>query len=425
MKKFILLLSLFLAGGSAFSQNINGRFSSSIYTFERFDTINVSNTYIRSFQLLSLNVNEGKFSLRTQMNLENDLSKNIKNDPRLRFYNLYFEARNIADIATIKLGRQPIFNNVAGGLMDGINLDLKYDNYKLTGYYGGNVPGYQKLEITENWEDNYILGGKFTARFLDDFQVTAGYVNKNFKPQDYFATRYDENLNPIQVLIQNNSAKYEFLTGEVQYEMKNIFSVNTRYDYDLGLDKSSRFEIFGTYDELKKIKFNAYYNYREPRVKYNSIFSVFDYGNTQEIEIGADYILNKLITVIGKFGNVEYKGDNSQRITAGVNTNFGSLIYRKNLGYAGEMDAISVYSAYSFLEGLITPSLGVSFTNYKLSEDAETNNLTTILAGLNYRPYRIFSVDLQGQFMNNKIYSNDFRLFLKLNYWFNTNLNLL
>jgi hypothetical protein len=32
---------------------------------------------------------------------------------------------------------------------------------------------------------------------------------------------------------------------------------------------------------------------------------------------------------------------------------------------------------------------------------------------------------LQGQYMNNKIYKDDYRFFLKLNYWFNTNLNLM
>jgi hypothetical protein len=85
------------------------------------------------------------------------------------------------------------------------------------------------------------------------------------------------------------------------------------------------------------------------------------------------------------------------------------------------MDAVSLYSAYTFLEGFLTPSLGLSFTNYKLSDNAETDNLTTLLAGVNIRPYRTLSLDLQGQYLNNKIYKDDFRLFAKLNYWFNTN----
>jgi hypothetical protein len=85
------------------------------------------------------------------------------------------------------------------------------------------------------------------------------------------------------------------------------------------------------------------------------------------------------------------------------------------------MDALSFYAAHSFLTGLLTPSVGVSYTSYKLSKDDNTNYITSFLAGVNVRPYRTLSFDLQGQYMDNKIYRNDFRYFLKLNYWFNTN----
>ena len=90
------------------------------------------------------------------------------------------------------------------------------------------------------------------------------------------------------------------------------------------------------------------------------------------------------------------------------------------------MDAISVYSAYSIMDGLITPSVGLSYISYKLSkDDVSKNNLITLLAGCNYRPWKLLSFDLQGQFMNNKIYKDDFRLFFKVNYWFNTILGLM
>jgi hypothetical protein len=149
---------------------------------------------------------------------------------------------------------------------------------------------------------------------------------------------------------------------------------------------------------------------------------VFDYGNTYEIELGTDYKINNMFTVIGKFGNVQYKDDNSQRIGIGLSTTYGSINYRKTFGYAGELDAISLYSGYTFFEGLLTPSVGLSYTKYKLSPDVEANNITTLMLGANIRPFRTLSFDLQGQYMDNKIYKNDLRLFFKLNYWFNLNI---
>jgi hypothetical protein len=416
---FLLIFLLF--NTNLFSQNINGRISSSLYSFERFDTTDVSNTYLRSFQTINLNINEGKFSFRTYLNLETDLTKNADYDPRVRFYNMYFEGRNLYDILSFKLGRQTSFNNVSGGLFDGINIDLKKYGYKLSGFFGGNVPSYQKFEFTDDIENDYLLGGKFTVNSVENFQFALGYINKNFKPQEYWAARLDADLNPIQVLIRNSSNQYEFASGEISYDLPEYFSIDTRLNYDLNFEAVSKFEIFGEFYKLEKLKLNAYYNYREPKIFYNSIFSVFNYGNSQEIEAGADYELNKSITVTGKFGSVQYESENSQRLTAGLITNYGTFSYRKTFGYAGELDALSLYSAYTFLEGLITPSLGLSYTSYKLSEDAEKNTLVSILAGTNYRPWRFLSFDIQGQFMNNKIYKNDYRFFFKANYWFNTN----
>ena len=125
--------------------------------------------------------------------------------------------------------------------------------------------------------------------------------------------------------------------------MPKTFTVDTRFDYDLNFMQASKFELYGTYDQLDKFDFNLYYNYRSPKIRYNSIFAVFDYGNTQEIEAGAGYKLNKICTISGKVANVIYKDENSQRITAGIISNYGSITYRKNLGYAGEMDAVSIY----------------------------------------------------------------------------------
>jgi hypothetical protein len=424
MKKILLAACIFFSGAvTLYSQNINGRISSSLYAYERFDTADVSANHLRAFQLLNLNINKNKFALRTSLNFETDLSTDLDYDPRLRFYNLYLEGRDLFGIATLKLGRQPIFSNIGGGLFDGVDLLLKHDIFRLSAFYGGNVPAYQKLELINNWEDNFIFGGRLTAAPLDQFQVSLGYINKNYKPEDYWATRLDEDRNPMSVLVRANSNQFRYGFAEADYNMKNIFSVNTRYEYDFNFEQTSRFEMFGTYKQLKNINLNLYYNYRQPRIRYNSIFSVFDFGNTQEIEGGVDYTLNKNITLSGKYGFVDYRDENSQRVSLGVISTLGTLMYRKNLGYSGELDAFSVYTAYTLMEGLITPLLGVSYTTYKLYQDDDKNNLTSVIAGANVRPWRTLSFDLQGQYMNNKIYQNDLRLFFKINYWFNTNLD--
>lgn len=183
MKKIILFFcvstTIFIS-----AQNINGRFSSSLYTLQRFNSEISSENYLRAYEMLNLNLNYGKVSVRSYMNFETDVMTKMESDPRLRFYNLYLEARDLLNVATIKLGRQPIINSVAGGIYDGASLTLKHNKFKLNAYAGGSVPAYQEFKLIENFEDNLIFGGKLTTTVIPNVQLGVGYVNKNFQPKN-------------------------------------------------------------------------------------------------------------------------------------------------------------------------------------------------------------------------------------------------
>ncbi len=420
MKK-ILIAAILFSATIVMAQNLNGRFSTSLYSFERSTAPNVSETYVRSFSSLYFNLNKDNVSLRTRFNLETDFANALKNDPRLRFYNLYVEARDLFDVATVKLGRQSLFNGIAGGVYDGVNLQLRHGIFKVEGFYGGNVPAYQKLELTDDFGNDYVLGGEVTAYPHDNLRIAVNYTDKNFKAQNYDAYRLNEFNVLDTILVKRASNQFKFLGGEVSYHLPETVELNTKYHYDLNFSQTSKFEISGRYSQIDRLGISLYYNYREPKIRYNSIFSVFNVSNSQEIEGGIDYQFSDFITAYGKFGNVTYEDDESQRLTLGVNTTYGSVSFRKSFGYAGELDALSIYTARTFADGLLTPSVGITYTSYKLSEDAEQNNLLAVLAGLNLRPWKQLSFDVQGQFVSNKIYDNDFRILFKINHWFNTN----
>jgi len=404
-----------------FPQNINGRFTSALYTFERFDTLNISATHARTFQMLYLTFGSRNVSLKSYMNLEADIAEDLVYDPRFRMYNLYLDVRNLFDAVYLKLGRQTLYNGVGGGVFDGLTLGVNYKGFDINGFYGGNVPSYQKLKFTDDLSNDYVAGGKITVNAITNTRIALRYINKNFKNITYTTTRLDPNLNSIEYLINNSSQQYEFLTAEVSYFQPENFRIDTRYDYDLNYSATAKFEITGRYEAIEDVGLSVYYNYREPRIRYNSIFSVFDFRNSQEIEIGGDYLISGTYKLIGKFANVSYENESSQRISLGLSSRWGTISGRKTFGYAGELTSISFYTAQTILDGLLTPSFSFAYTRYKLSTSISTNEMITGLLGLNYRPIRTLSFDVQGQYMNNKIYNNDFRLLLKLNFWFNSN----
>ena len=193
----------------------------------------------------------------------------------MRFYNLYFEARKLFDVATVKIGRMPLYNNVAGGIFDGADITVKSNKFTVNGFYGGSVPAYQKLKIVDNWSDNYILGGKLTFTPISNLKFALNYIDKNFKAQSYEAIRLDANNDPITVLVQQKSNQYSFISADVSYFKEKSYSAYTRLDFDLNLYRPSKFEISGRYDQIENLGISLYYNYREPNIRYNSIFFRF------------------------------------------------------------------------------------------------------------------------------------------------------
>ena len=151
-----LLLFLLASGFLAvtYSQSFNGRFSSSIYTFERFDTVGNSYAQARTYQMLTFNFGKDNIWLRSSFNLEYDVSNTLVDDPRFRTYNLYVDVQKLWNVVSLKLGRQPLYSSIAGGVFDGATLGFDYKGMRLLGYYGGNVPPYQKWEVADFSSDN-------------------------------------------------------------------------------------------------------------------------------------------------------------------------------------------------------------------------------------------------------------------------------
>ena len=87
MKKIVLFLFCVFPA-LLFAQNINGRISSSVYSFKRFDSQNDSKNYLRSFQTFSLNVNKSNFSFRTRLNFESNISFILSKTFQFRKFNI-------------------------------------------------------------------------------------------------------------------------------------------------------------------------------------------------------------------------------------------------------------------------------------------------------------------------------------------------
>lgn len=423
--KFFLSIFILLFIIEANAQVLSGRFSSSLYSFERAENLSISNSYLRSVEMLSLNFTQNYFSIKTSSGLEYELSKNIDNNPRLRFYTLYAEYKKIFDVATVRVGRQPLIFSFVGGAIDGASIDLKFDKSKLSFSYGASIPAYNKLQLIDNFSENTSLVAKYSYEITNSIYTSLYYFNKNFAEDSYTALRLDDQLLPYTLVIERDANQFKYAGGEIYYSNSNNFSANAKYEHDLNFKKTSKIEFFGRSQLTNNFGANLYFNYRKPKIRYNSYFSIFKVETTKEIEAGVDYTASKNLSFLAKYGIVQYHDDNSQRISLIAITNYATVDLRKTFGYSGELTGAAIYSSNSYMDGMLTASLGVDYSKYKLSEQAPENTALAFYTGMNYRPQRQLSFDLIGQYVKNKIYKSDSRILFKANYWFSTNLGIL
>jgi len=66
----------------------------------------------------------------------------------------------------------------------------------------------------------------------------------------------------------------------------------------------------------------------------------------------------------------------------------------------------------------------VGYAHYKLDSNAPISDALSGAIGAVYRPIPVLSLDAQVQWIQNKIYNNDVRLFLRGSYYLGEHLNI-
>ena len=119
--KLIWVVILLIVPNISASQTLNGRLTTSLYTWQRHEPDNTSTDHLRAYQLVQLNLGQlldPHFSLHTYFQGSGDFSTKAQNDPRLIFYQVYGEWKNPDSWVDLRLGRQPVCAGINFGTID-------------------------------------------------------------------------------------------------------------------------------------------------------------------------------------------------------------------------------------------------------------------------------------------------------------------
>jgi hypothetical protein len=425
----LMLLAMFflsfIVQSEALAQLFQMRLVSSAHAWQRQDTVGTSSNHLLGYQTVQLSLAGEHLSFHSYLQGSQEFTGPLNDRGAFRVYNFYFKYANLFDMADLSLGRQAVFAGVGNGMIDGGVASVRFldSKVKVLGYYGAlPEPGHQ-FEMIKDQKNNNMYGAQVVGTPVDFARLSLSYMAKNIKPEMYWALRKDSLFNPLLTEINPTAASEQYVSGDVSVDYNRV-SAYARGDVDLNLEKLSRIQLFTRVKLMEPLSLTGEYIHREPRLSYNSIFWVFAYNTISEYEFGAEYIICKDWQVFGKYGAVSYGDENSNRITLGGSTKYASASFSWNTGYGGELAAVSANAGYPILNNKLTPTVMISYAHYKLDSNAPTANALSAAIGAVYRPLSALSLDLQLQWIQNKVYSNDMRLFFRGSYYLSEHLNI-
>ena len=408
------------------AQYLQLRLVSSAYAWQRQDTVGQSSNHFFGYQTVQFSIAGENLSFHTYLQGFNDFSGPLEDNGFVRFYNFYLKYTNLFDKVDLSLGRQFVYAGVGNGTIDGgvATVKLLNSQLRIIGYYGALPSPEQKFEMIGDQKNNNLFGGQVIAAPSEHVRFSLSYMNENQMPDAYWATRaYDSTYNVHDVEITPTASAEEFVSGDFNVDYKAV-SAYARGDYDMNEDKLSRIQLFTRVKINEPLSLTGEYIHRDPQLAYNSIFWVFAYNTISEYDVGAEYAICKNWQVFGKYGSVSYGDDNSNRVTIGSSTKYTSASFSWNTGYGGDLAALSLNAGYPLMNNKVTPTIMIGYAHYKLSSDAQMTDALSAAIGVVYRPVPVFSLDMQVQWMQNNVYSNDVRLYLRGSYYFGERLNI-
>ncbi len=420
-----VILVFLLTSSLVHAQSMNFRVATYFYSWERADSTNpdFETSHLKGYQNLLLEVTEKKWSLNTSLLTQEDIVNESGDGFDYSFYNLYIKGSNLWNALDVKIGRQYVFAGVGNSSVDGLSLRYKAGmnkQYQLSVFGGALTPGDYNFQSYPEFSNNFIFGSSFYYYGDQGFTGSLSYFLKRKKYDPYYAPRIDSAFNTTQELIVTDSRDQQLMGLNFSYTGKQKYVVYGKAYYDLYIDKFYQAEFNVSYP-VKNFRIYADYMYRGAQLTYNTTFwtmaQFWPLSHYQQVEGGVDYTLSNGMNIFASLSDVIYIDDNAMKYQIGFKNPWYGLYYVGYSGYSGESNGAVGYVFYQLVPSKLSGTINLNYSNYNLGDySTEKENQFSGMLGITYRPNRQFTIDAQGQFITNRIYSIDSRFLLGITY---------
>jgi hypothetical protein len=413
MQRFCIgLLFVLMLGMSAESATLSGRLTSSAYSWQAREAGGSDVRHLRLYQVAMLNMSQmggQALSLHTHLQFSGDLLDERNGREHYRIYSAYAKwAQNGWDV---RFGRQRIYGGVGFGTIDGGRAAVQATDWlQLIGYAGMLTPVIPDDGIG-TWDEGHLWGGQVMVDVRETY-LTMSYAERSREPLAYLgAGRYS------QVSINQEGTQFRRLGFDARHDWENA-SLYGRVDLDADAWSVQEFEVTGEAQVSDAIGLAAEFEHRKPTLYLNSILSVFEVQDNQEVEVRATYKVNDQAKVLLRGTRSFFDGDSAWHLGAGLIWGQAYLGYARRVGYGGDNNSFTASIQHPVNEQWTVHADG-SMASYRLYDtQVSRNRAWTGSAGARYQMKKTLSLDVEAQVLNNAFYNRDARIFVRGSFWF-------
>jgi len=387
--------------------NVQGYFSTSTYTFSRRSLDDSTQLHFRLYQSALVRADDlllQKSRLSFSGIFYTDPVNRFENEPVFQVYQLnylteWFDAR-----LSVTVGRQFVYSAGGSGRLDGLLLEHRLKTLRIKGFVGGYVPA---SGLPSEPLKNRFLGLELRWRPSQALDLRLGYLDKAHSRTEY-RSEYVGNVTVPATIQRRLGVQGRWQGKNWSLFLRNRYKVISLQMADLTVQLARQVRRTSPLQNLV-----VEYNFREPQVPDNSIFSVFNASPYQEVRVQSQVRIKGQMGIFGEVRQVLLRNDQATDLTLGLRRGTYSLALRKQAGYGGDGSQLLIRGYQQV--GKIGLEGRLSVGNYRLLEGTWNDLSTATLQGtLPLGKHFVLTTELQV--LRNKYYARDTRVFAGLKY---------
>jgi hypothetical protein len=413
MQRFCLsILFCLCIGNPVWGATLSGRLTSSAYSWQAREAGGTDVRHLRLYQVAMLNMGQvggQALSLHTHLQFSGDVLDELNGREHYRVYSAYAKwAKKGWDV---RFGRQRIYGGVGFGTIDGGRASVRATGWLQVVAYAGMLTPLVPDDGIGTWDEGHLWGGQVMVDVQKTY-LTISYAERSREPLAYLgAGRYS------QVLINNNGTQFRRLGLDARHDWDKG-SLYGRVDMDADAWEVQEFEVTGEAQLSDVLSLAAEFEHRKPSLYLNSILSVFEVQDNQEVEVRATYKVNDQAKVLVRGTRSFFDGDSAWHLGGGLIVGSAYLGYSRRMGYSGDNDSFTA-SIQHVMNEMWTVQANGSMASYRLYDaQVSRDRAWAGSVGTRYQAQKTLSLDVEAQVLHNTYYSRDARIFVRGSYWF-------